>query len=341
MQDPLACYGPRISALAGLTEDLDPMSQSSWESWYIARWQAFADGIGFREALDPAIESVQKSGGMLGALAKVPVNALVQWIDKHGAKGQSQADYPAEKIALLREQVIEEWRATPSSLWRVSVDAENLPGHGCIGKYRLFPQLHAATYFRKALSQDPTPQATCTGSMRQVVFMGTWPWYSGAALFDHAPGLRWRSIGEARPAEQGARVMTSAWTRLGNAKIDARDVAAQFDRLIEAMSPIFSTIQPVSAGPGTVYGTPGGLLRVDMGDTRGRYLNGPLGPVSINAYNHCIRCFSAFFALRRALMRGELNDNLRAALNKNADPCVHNKLAPKKPLSEGTKLKNA
>jgi len=331
MSEPLACYGPHIPALADLAGAVDVDSQDSWEAWYVAQWRAFADGVGFREVLDPAIESVLKSKGKLGCLTEVPIKALINWIDTVGAVGQSPADYPAEKIALLREQAIEEWRSSTQSLWRVSVDPGSLPGKGCVGPYRVFPHLHAETYFREALSQDPTPQAGSTWSTPLVLFLGTWPWYSGAALFDLAPGLRWRSVGQARPAEQGARVMASAWTPLGNARIDARDVAAQFDRLMSSMRSILSDVKPEPTGPGSVYGAPGGLLRVYLGEVRGRYLNGPQGPVSVAAYNHCVRCFAAFFALRRAMLRGTLSDAIREVLNKNPDPCAQHELVPEQP----------
>lgn len=342
MSDPLACYGPHIPALADLVGAVDVESQGSWEAWYVAQWRAFADGVGFREVLDPVLESVLKSKGKLGSLTEAPINALVQWIDTLGAVGQSPADYPAEKIALLREQIIEEWRSSAKSLWRVSVEPGSMAGKGCVGSYRVFPHIHAGTYFRGALSQDPTQPAGCAWSTPLVVFLGTWPWYSGAALFDLAPGLRWRSVGQARPAEQGARVMASAWTFLGNARIDARDVVAQFDRLMSVMGPMLSEVKAEPSGLGSVYGVPGGLLRVYLGDVRGRYLNGPLGPVSLAAYNHCVRCFAAFFALRRAMMTGTLKDGIRDVLNKNPDPCVFGKFPSKKPIPKGGgKIKGA
>jgi len=308
--------------LADLAGEVDPDSYESWEAWYLRRWREFADSIGFRETLEPVIATAKKSKGMLGLLPEVTVNSLRLFIDS--SSPDEPADYPTEKVALLRAETVEDLRGTATSLWRVDLDPNELPAMGCVGPYRAFPTNHAATYFRGAIAEEPTP-AGCSSSP-MVAFLGTWPWYTGAGLFDRAPGMRWRSVGDVRPGEQAARAMASAWTILGNARVDARQVQAHYDRLVTTSGPLISELPQEPSGPGSLYGRPGGLIRVYLGDTEGRYLNGPLGPLSIRGYNHCIRCFSAFFSLRRAMMRASLTADVKKTLNANPDPCVHGKL---------------
>ena len=306
--------------------------------WQVVQWRSFADRLGFRAELQPAIEAAIKTKGQFGSIMSVGVSLVANWVDSRSAPVRPSG-YPAEKTADLIADTIAAWRGEPLSLWRVEKEAGSLAGNGCVAGHRAFPTGNAVTYFRPALSSDPTPRESCTYNTPIVVFLGTWPWYYGGALNEEAPGLHWRSAGGARPAEEGVRAMVSAWTPLGNAAIDARDVVKHYTTYMDHLGPALSSMGTSTGAPGSLFVTAGGEIRASLETVEHRYIRGPLGPVSILAHNHIIRCFASFFALRRALMRdsAKLPAAVIDRLKATGDPCT-SALDGKKPKAPGGKI---
>lgn len=319
----LDCYAEGLDQVADIAGDLDVGSPDSLLTWQVAQWRSLADRLGFRAEIDPALEAAVKTKGQFGSLQNVGVNAFTLWIDAR-PKRQTPNDYPADKLADLRADTIAAWREQPQSLWRVEKDAASIAGNGCVGKWRAFPTANSDTYFRPALSADPTPRGTCTYNTPIVVYLGTWPWYYGGALIEEAPGFHWQSYESARPAEQAARAMVSAWTPIGNAAIDGRHVVTHYQEYRRRIDPILANLSTEQGSPGSLYRTAGGEIRVSLDSSAGRYVDGSLGPISLRAHNHIMRCFGAFLSLRRAMLRdvAALKPDVISRLKASGDECV-------------------
>lgn len=336
----LDCYDANLEELADLAGDLDPTSAESLLEWQVGQWRSFADRLGFRAELQPAIEAAVKTKGQFGSLMSVGVSLVQQWIDLRPAQ-TTPSGYPADKIADLIAHTVAAWRSETLSLWRVVKPAGGIVGNGCVAGFRAFPTGNSATYFRGALSSDPTPRDSCTYNTPVVVYLGTWPWYYGGSLNEDAPGLRWRSASGAKPGEQGVRAMIAAWTPQGNAATDARDVLEHYRTYQENLSTVLAELPTTQGAPGALYKTETGIVRASLETVRGRYLRGPLGPVSVVAHNHIVHCVAAFWSMRRALMSHApaLDDDLIARLKSTGDPCAAELQAgKKKPIQKVPKL---
>ncbi len=336
--DSLACYGSGLHAIADIAGDVDPSSKDSLDEFQIRQWRAVADTFGFRDALEPALQAAKKSGGAFGSITNVALNAFAGHVESQTSPPTPDG-YPAAQINAVRAQVIEQWREQPRGLWRLEAEPVDLPGRACVGDHRVFPSSGAPDYFQTPASDTPAMR-TCVWSSPLVVYLGTWPWYHGSCLLEAAPGLHWRQSGNHQPIHAALRAYASAWTLAGNAAIDARDVYEQIDHFRRATEPLTASMKRESPGPGDLYRTENGLIRVYLADANNTYLNGPLGPVSIRAYNHILRSVGAFFALRRAMMRAptKLPAKVQNILKNGADPC------PKKafgPVGDITELKGA
>jgi len=319
----LDCYDARLDGLADLAGDLDPTSAESLLEWQVSQWRSFADRLGFRAELQPAIEAAVKTKGQFGSLTAVAVSLVAQWIDQRPAQN-TPPGYPAEQIADLIADTVAAWRSETLSLWRVEKPVTSIVGNGCAAGFRAFPTANSATYFRPALSADSTPRHSCAYTTPVVVYLGTWPWYHGGSLNEDAPGLRWRAAAGAKPGEQGVRALIAAWAPAGNAATDARDVLDHYRYYQQKIDSLLAPLPSSQGQPGALYTTPTGLIRASMETVKGRYLRGPLGPVSVVAHNHIIRCFAAFWAMRRALMKHaeELDGDIIARLKSTGDPCA-------------------
>ena len=336
----LDCYDASLEELADLAGVLDPTSAESVLEWQVTQWGSFADRLGFRTELQPAIEAAVKTKGQFGSLMSVGVSLVQQWIDLRPSQ-RTPSGYPADKIADLIADTVAGWRSETLSLWRVVKPAAGMVGNGCVAGFRAFPTANSETYFDEGLSSDPTPRDSCTYNTPVVVYLGTWPWYYGGSLHEDAPGLRWTSAAGARPGEQGVRAMVAAWTPQGNAATDARDVLEQYRRYQKNISSMLAELPTTQGAPGALYKTASGIIRASMEGVRGRYLRGPLGAVSVVAHNHIVRCVAAFWSMRRALIghASALDEDLIARLKSTGDPCAAELAgAKKKPIPKSAKL---
>ena len=319
--DVLACYGSGLHKLADTVGEVDPVAPEGIRAWKLDRWRETADAFDFREQVEPALQAAVESNEQLGSIDNVATAAWASRMAKF--RYELPRDFPHKEVNQLRASIMGEVRTLPGSMWTVSADAVNLPGRACVGERRVFPSSNAPNYYDAGTSEEPTSR-TCIWKSPVTLYLGTWPWFHGSNLSKYPPGLQWRDFGPSQPARQAIRVYSSAWTLDGNASIDAREVYAQFDHFRRQTDPLLAGLPSKPATVGALYIADGGYLRTYLTDARGRYLNGPLGPVSVAAYNHVLRSCAAFFALRRAILLkiSKMPDSVKNRLKANPDPCA-------------------
>ncbi|MCA9695868.1 MAG: hypothetical protein KC636_40195, partial [Myxococcales bacterium] len=89
-------------------------------------------------------------------------------------------------------------------------------------------------------------------------------------------------------------------------------------------APVVAKVQSKPSGPGSLFITAEGTIQAHLVAAQNQHLIGPLGPLSVRAFNHCVRCFAGFWALRRAIVDNAtaMPAKIKLALEATSDPCV-------------------
>jgi len=167
----------------------------------------------------------------------------------------------------------------------------------------------------------------CGWSTPLRLSLGTYPWVYGHRLQAPAPGLSWRSNSTKDPAPAALQIAAGFWHPEGNLNADARDVFSAWKHWRETTGPLVALLPTRPTRTGEVYRV-GERLAAHQTDDARAGINGPRGFICITAYNFVQERFAAFFAMRRALLRGRrhLSPELRKLLMTNKDPCIRQQL---------------
>lgn len=314
----VSCYGAGIADLINLVGEVDVTTPASLNAFAADQWRRVGRTFGFAANLEPGLKGSLASGGQLGSIIGVALQAI-----KYHLKS-APAEAMPKSVATVRYNALSDASNTARG-WVLNLDLGALPGQGCFGDARVVPAVNRETYFHPQRSQELTPR-DCSWSTQYPVYIGTWPWVYGHGLQGNPGTLRWVRQGDHDPITLCAQLYANAWTVAGNAAIDARDVASHYEWFRKTTDELLADV-PVEPGkPGSLYRSDAGLLRVYMTepDLRHVYLNGPLGPISVAAYNHILMSFAAFFRVRSEIMahHQELPGAAQALLDANPDPCI-------------------
>ncbi len=320
------CYGPGLGDLVQLVGDVDVLSKQSINGFAADQWRRIGKVLDFSAELEPGLRGSLISGGQLGSIIGVGSAALAKHL--HKRQGKEQAP-PA--FAQARYEVIHK-ASSDQRGWVLNIDLDQIQNGGCIGGVRVIPAVNRATYFHPERNDSLTPR-DCFWPTTYPVYIGTWPWVYGHALMDVPPSLSWRRTADTDPVILCAQLYAAAWTLAGNAAIDAQSVYAHYQYFLKATSPLIERLPKEATSPRSLYRSDSGLIRVYMGEPTTEHLYGPLGPLSVVAYNHILMSFAAFFRVRSEIMAHHKNlpANVKSILDQNPDPCVQELRKPAPP----------
>lgn len=322
----LHCYGDDIPALADLVGDFDLRSPTDTRAFYKRTWESLAGLLGFSQPLTAEFAQLRGAVDWPLAAGVAGVSAFATWLrQQRPGVGDNQA---AVQSAVLR-QLITAGRER-GELWRVTVDPSTLPTGACYVEgdqaLRAFYPDTAPGYFGEGW-QGPPPRAesACGWQTPLVLHLGTFPWVYSSRIDGAGPGVRWASA-KALPAVSGLQLAASLMEPSTNLRQDARQVASIFSHFDAHTQPLVARLPVFQAGraqAGKLYRR-GGFLYVHQGSLHVAALDGPRGRLPAPAYNHILRRFACFFAIRRASVRAlqTLPLELQRLAMSSADPCL-------------------
>ncbi len=312
----ISCYGPGLGDLIELSPTVDVTDKTSVNEYAADQWRRIGRSFGFLDSLEPGLKGSLLSGGQLGSILGVGIKALTNHLKLVPSENMFSS------AANLRYAALSD-AANTGGGWALNLDLDTLPNGGCIDDVRVIPAVNRETYFHPERSPDLTPR-DCTWSTTYPVFVGTWPWVYGHSLHQSPATLRWRRISDADPIALCARLHAASWSLAGNASIDARIVYRQLEHFRKSTTALIENVPKEPGNPGSLYRSESGLLRVYMGEPTHEYLNGPLGAVSVVAYNHVLHSVAAFFRMRSEIMKHhkQLPNSVQSILDQNPDPCI-------------------
>ena len=324
MNPDLSCYGPTIDGLADLVGDFVLRSSADVQAWYAIQWQALAQLLGFTQQLEatPTVRSTDPIGAAQHAGLAAYERSLR---DARPAVSDAQA-----RVQLAALQHLAAVGRERGELWRTSIDPTTLPTGACYTEgtqaLRAFYPDTAPGYFGEGWD-GPRPRAAsaCGWQTPLVLHLGTFPWVYSSRIDGAGPGMRWVSP-TTLAALGGLQIATSLMEPATNLRQDARQVAAILQHFTRHTAPLLARVpvfQPGRAEPGTLYRR-NGFLHVHQGSLHVVGLDGPRGRLSALAYNHVLRRFACFFAVRRAALRdlSTLPADLQRIVHNSADPCL-------------------
>lgn len=320
----LSCYGAQIAGVADLVGDCDLRSSTEVSAWYRLEWQAMADVLGFAQQFAAALPA-RSSSSSVAALTQAGLEAFAVTL-RHGPK---ESDSQARTQSSVIQQLVTTGRER-GELWRVTVDPSTLPTGACYVEgdraLRAFYPDTAPGYFGDGW-QGPPPRAesACGWQTPLVLHLGTFPWVYSSRIDGAGPGVRWASA-KALPAVSGLQLAASLMEPSTNLRQDARQVASLFSHFDAHTQPLVARLPVFQAGraqAGKLYRR-GGFLYVHQGSLHVAALDGPRGRLPAPAYNHILRRFACFFAIRRASVRAlqTLPLELQRLAMSSADPCL-------------------
>ena len=325
MTTTLDCYGPQIEQVADLVGDFSLRSRTDLGAWYALQWKALAELLGFSQQLAAAPSA--RSDNPIGAAQEAGLAAFERSL-RDARPGVSDAQGRVQLAALTN--LVSAGRER-GELWRVTVDPTTLPTGACFGddsgqSLRAFYPDTAPGYFGDGWD-GPRPRAAsaCGWQTPLVLHLGTFPWIYSTRVDGAGPGARWVSL-TTQPALEGLRAAVSLMDPVINLRQDARQVVAIYQHFATHTGPLLARVpvfQPGRAEPGSLYRR-NGFLHVHQGSLHVAGLDGPRGRISAPAYNHILRRFACFFAVRRSALRDLANmpgDVQRVARGSN-DPCL-------------------
>jgi hypothetical protein len=322
----LSCYGAEVPALADLVGDFDLRSPVDTRAWYGLQWEALADLLGFSQQLAAEFGRRRGATDWVTASAEAGMAAFAGSL-RRGRPGVS--DRQAATQASVLEHLIAVGQAR-GELWRVAVDPTTLETGACFDddtgvSTRAFYPDTAPGYFGDGWpGPPPRAESRCGWQTPLVLHLGTFPWVYSSRLDVAGPGSRWWSP-SAAPAVAAFRTMASLLEPEANLRQDARQVAAIFHHFQAQTAPLLARLpmfRPGAAEVGRVYRR-AGFLHVHQGSLAVAGLNGPRGYLPATAYNHIVRRFACFFAVRRATLRAlAWAPEMKPLLASSADPCL-------------------
>jgi len=355
----LDCYDDALDAFTDdLAGDFDFLSSAERETWLAEQWSKVADGGGWGDAFQRTLTNLRQSQLGLVSIESAALSAFSSFIRREREEpGRSdRALIRASVLAALQEK-------SAAHLWRIETDVGGLPSGACYGRATWQPAplnakggklagqaggsqgeeaddsaqvtvLPQRTFLADAGPSyfwDPAPSSMivnlgCGWSTPLRLSLGTFPWVYGHRLQAPAPGLAWRSNSTKHPAPVAMRIAAGMWHPEGNLRADARDVVAAWAHWRDATRSLVEPL-PTSKTEGPIYRA-GQRLVAAHTSAEVAGINGPRGFVCVAAYNFIQERFAAFFAMRRALLRGRrhLTPELRELLMTNKDPCVRQQL---------------
>jgi hypothetical protein len=322
----LHCYGDDIPALADLVGDFDLRSPTDTRAFYTRTWESLAGLLGFSQPLTAEFAQLRGAVDWPLAAGVAGVSAFATWLrQQRPGVGDNQA---AVQSAVLR-QLITAGRER-GELWRVTADPTTLEGGACFaddgGLARAFYPDTAPGYFGDGWSgPPPRAESRCGWQTPLVLHLGTFPWVYSSRLDAAGPGLRWWSPAAA-PAVDAFRIMVSALEPQANLRQDARQVAAIFHHFQKHTAPLVAGLplyRPGVAEVGRLHRR-AGFLYVHQGSLHVAGLDGPRGRLPAVAYNHIMRRFADFFAVRRATVQAlaTWTPEMKRVAATSADPCL-------------------
>ncbi|MBK7829383.1 hypothetical protein [Nannocystis sp.] len=282
MTTTLDCYGPEIEQVADLVGDFSLRSRLDLDAWYAIQWKALAELLGFSQQLAAAPST--RGDSPIGAAQEAGLAAFERSL-RDARPGVSDAQGRVQLAALTGLASAGRERG---ELWRVTVDPTTLPMGACFTdggqSLRAFYPDTAPGYFGDGWD-GPRPRAAsaCGWQTPLVLHLGTFPWIYSTRLDGAGPGARWVSS-TTQPALEGLRAAVS---------------------LMDPVTPLLARVpvlQPGRAEAGRLYRR-NGFLHVHQGSLHVAGLDGPRGRISAPAYNHILRRFACFFAVRRSTLR--------------------------------------
>lgn len=325
----LSCYGRAIADAADLVGDCDLRSPTEVHAWFRLEWEAMAAALGFSQQLAATLPA-RATGSPVAALQQAGLEAFARSL-RHAA---SQPEAQARTQSSVLQQLVAAGHAR-GELWRVTVDPTTLPTGACYEAagqaLRAFYPDTAPGYFGDGWAGPrPRAESACGWQTPLVLHLGTFPWVYSSRLDATGPGARWASA-SARPAVSGLQLAASLMEPATNLRQDARQVAAIFHHFDAQTQPLLARLPVYRTGraeAGRLYRR-GGFLHVHQGSLQVAVLDGPRGPLPAPAYNHILRRFACFFAIRRATLRAlsALPPGVRALAETSTDPCLREQAA--------------
>ena len=323
----LTCYGDDIKSIADLVGDFDLRSPIDTRAWYGIQGEAIAELLGFPQQLAAELRRRRGARDWVTASGEAGLAAFAGSL-RHGRPGVT--DRQAAAQARVLEQLAAAGRAR-GELWRVTVDPTTLETGACYEgddgqSWRAFYPDTAPGYFGDGWpGPPPRAESRCGWQTPLVLHLGTFPWVYSSRLDAAGPGSRWWSSATA-PAVGAFRVMASFLEPEANLRQDARQVAAIFRHFTAQTAPLVArlpTFRPGAARVGRLYQR-AGLLYVHQGSLHVAGLDGPRGRLPAAAYNHVIRRFASFFAVRRATVRALTTwaPEMKHLAAGSQDPCL-------------------
>ena len=327
MTPDLTCYGADIPALADLVGDFDLRSPIDTRAWYTREWEALGELLGFAQPLAAELAQRRNASDWVRATGEAGMAAFAAWHRRERLAGMS------DRQAITQASVIRHLVSSGhdrGELWRVTVDPSLLDTGACYqddsGAWsRAFYPDTAPGYFGDGWS-GPPPQAEsrCGWTTPLVLHLGTFPWVYSSRFDASGPALRWSSA-SAAPAVEAFRIMSSALQPEANLRQDARQVAAIYRHFRTHTAPLVSRLpvyRPGQAQAGRLY-RHAGFLRM-QGSLHVAGLDGSRGNLPATAYNHIIRRFAVFFAVRRATVRALTTwaPEMSRMVATSTDPCL-------------------
>jgi len=319
----LSCYGRDIADLADLVGDFDLRSTTEVYAWNRVEWQAMAELLGFSQQLAAALPP-RAGTSPLAAITRAGVDAFAaarQQAHESESQARTQSTVLQQMIGAGRER---------GELWRVAVDPTTLPTGACYVEngqaLRAFYPDTAPGYFGDGWAGPrPRAESACGWQTPLVLHLGTFPWVYSSRLDPAGPGTRWVSAAT-RPAISGLQLAASLMEPATNLRQDARQVVDIFHHFNTHTAPLLARLPVYQSGrveAGRLYRR-GGFLYVHQGSLQVAALDGPRGPMPATAYNHILRRFACFFAVRRATLRAlsTLPPDVQRLVTTSNDPCL-------------------
>jgi hypothetical protein len=328
MTPDLTCYGDDIKSLADLVSDFDLRSPIDTRAWYTREWEAIAESLGFAQPLAAELTRQRGAGDWVRATGEAGVSAFGAALRQlRPGVTDRHADVQGRVIA----QMITAGRAR-GELWRVSVDPTSLETGACYedeggSLSRAFYPDTAPGYFGDGWpGPPPRAESRCGWTTPLVLHFGTFPWVYSSRLDVTGPALRWSSR-SALPAVEALRVMASALQPEANLRQDARQVVAIYRHFRAQTAPLVARLPTYRPGAAAVVGQlyrHAGFLYLHQGSLSLAGLDGPRGRLPATAYNHVLRRFAVFFAVRRATVRALTTwaPEMGRLVATSADPCL-------------------
>ena len=324
MNPTLTCYGADIDRLAGLVGDFGLRSRVDVQSWFGNQWKALAELLAFSQQF--AATPTVRGEDPITAVREAGLAAFERSL-RDSRPGVSDAQARVQLAAIKQLGALGRERG---ELWRASADPTTLPMGACYSdgeqSLRAFYPDTAPAYFGEGW-EGPRPRAasTCGWQTPLVLHLGTFPWVFSSRLDGAGPGMRWVSS-STLPAVEGLRLAVSVMEPATNLRQDARQVAAIYQHFNEHTAPLVARLpvySPARLEAGQLYRR-NGFLYVHQGSLHVAGLDGPRGRVSAPAYNHVLRRFACFFAVRLAVLRDlpTLSAEIQNLVRSSADPCL-------------------